>query len=215
MIKGLIFDLDGVIISTVRYHYSAWKKIADELNLKFSLADNELLKGVSRTRSFEIILDLNNVSMTPDEIQKWCDKKNGYYQEFISEITKDDLLPGVYEFITDAKRQNYKIALGSASRNSRQILKLSNIENLFDAIVDGNMVSSAKPDPEVFLKSAELLGLNPGECLVFEDSAAGIMAARNGEMSAVGVGNYEVKELADYFIPEFNNIELTTILKKI
>ena len=212
---GLIFDLDGVLISTVRYHFMAWKKIADELGLRFSVQDNELLKGVSRMKSFEIILELNGISMTPEEKQFWCERKNGFYIDFISTVTPADLLPGALDFLLQARELGFKIALGSASKNSRLVLKNSGIENLFDCIVDGNMVSLPKPDSDVFLKGAQLLGLLPEECAVFEDSAAGIMAARNGKIPVIGVGNYEIREMADYFISGFDAVDPQLIINKL
>ncbi len=213
MIKGLLFDLDGVIISTVKYHFLAWKRIADELGLSFTEENNELLKGVSRTRSFEIILELNNKKMSDEEIAKYCEIKNGYYRKYLELITENDLLPGVKDFLLSVKEKGYKISLGSASKNSPYILEKTNIKSLFDALVDGNMVSKAKPNPEVFLKGAETLGFNPEECLVFEDAAAGIEAAHAGGMKAVGVGNLEVKDCADLFIPSFVGVEIEDLVK--
>ena len=214
MIQGLIFDLDGVLVDTAKYHYLAWKKLCGELGFHFDINDNELLKGVSRVRSFEIILEINNRKMSEEEITKYCTIKNGYYLEYIERLTAEDVLPGVREFLEDAKRAGYRIALGSASKNSRLILERLNITDLFDAIIDGTKVQNAKPDPEVFLKGAEELGVKPEDCIVFEDSAAGITAARNGKMCAVGVSNPEIRDYCDYFIRSFAEISPEVLVKK-
>ncbi len=215
MIRGLIFDLDGVLVDTAKYHYLAWKRLCAELGYKFDINDNELLKGVSRIRSFEIILEINNVTKTPEEIEHYCGIKNGYYLEYIRRLTEDDILPGAKEFLEDAKRLGYKLALGSASKNSRLILDRLKIEDMFDAIIDGTKVQSAKPDPEVFLKGAAELGLKPEECIVFEDSAAGITAARNGHMRPVGVSNPEIRDYCDYFIRSFAETTAEVLVKKV
>lgn len=213
--RGYIFDLDGVIVDTAKYHYLGWKRLADELGLHFSEQDNELLKGVSRIRSFEIILELNGREMPQSEIEKYCTVKNEYYVEYIRQITPDELLPGVRDFIREIRKQGIGTALGSASKNARTILNKLEIEDLFDAVVDGTMVSRAKPDPEVFLKGAEMLGAAPADCIVFEDAVAGIVAAHNGGMKAVGVGNSEVRECCDLFIPSFGGVTAAVIEKKL
>ena len=215
MIKGLIFDLDGVIVDTAKYHYLAWKRLADELGLRFSIQDNELLKGVSRTRSFEIILELNGTEMRTEDIERFCTQKNRYYVDYISRITSDEILPGVEAFLADAKKGGFRTALGSASKNAGLILERTGIGAYFDAVVDGTKVSLAKPNPEVFLKGAEALSLKPSECIVFEDAVAGIVAAHNGGMKAVGVGNSELMNLCDCYISSFNDLSPSVIIKKI
>lgn len=214
MIKGLIFDLDGVIVDTAGYHYLAWKKLADELGLRFDNHDNELLKGVSRIRSFEIILSLNGVEMPEADKNTYCSIKNGYYVEYLRRLTPNDILPGASGFIARARAEGYRIALGSASKNARSILDRLEIGDMFDAVIDGTMVSRAKPDPEVFLIGAHALGLLPEECLVFEDAVAGIVAAHNGRMKAVGVGNSEVAACCDCFISSFNDTSPSVLIKK-
>lgn len=214
MIRGLIFDLDGVIVDTAKYHFLAWKKLCDQLGFKFDINDNELLKGVSRVRSFEIILDINGQKMSEEKIQKYCTIKNKIYLEYINRLTEDELLPGVKDFMTKARDKGYKTALGSASKNSLLILERLHIHEMFDAIIDGNKVSNAKPDPEVFVKAAQELGLQNSECIVFEDSVAGIVAAHNGGMKAIGVGNAEVQSYCDYFIKGFSNIDECVLIKK-
>lgn len=215
MIKGLLFDLDGVIVDTAKYHFLAWKSLCDQLGFKFDLADNELLKGVSRIRSFNIILELNNQIMSEEEVEKYCTLKNELYLKYINNLTEDEILPGVREFMADARKRNYGIALGSASKNSRLILDKLHLTDMFDVIIDGNKVSNAKPDPEVFTKGAEELGLKAEECVVFEDSVAGIVAAHNGNMKAIGVTNPEVTDYCDYYIKSFLNLNIDVLMRKV
>ena len=188
MIKGLIFDLDGVIVDTAKYHFLAWKSLADELGIPFNAADNERLKGVSRMASLEIILELGQKSFTQEEKETLCTRKNDLYLTYIHQMKKDEIFPGVREFIENARQDGYLISLGSASANAGLILDKLEIRGLFDAIVDGTVVSVAKPEPDIFMKAAELLGLPCRQCLVFEDSVAGIEAAHRAGMAAVGVG---------------------------
>ena len=215
MFSALIFDLDGVIVDTAKYHYLAWKKVADELGLRFNSRDNELLKGVSRQRSFEIILELNGRKESPEYIEKYCELKNEYYLEYINGLVPDEIFPGVREFMEEAKSSGLKTALGSASKNSRFILDKLGITDLFDVIIDGTKVSRAKPDPEVFLRGAQELHIPPYECVVFEDSAAGITAAHAGGMKAVGVSNSEVEQRCDYYISNFVDMNADVLLKKV
>ena len=215
MFNTLIFDLDGVIVDTAKYHYLAWKKITKELGFDFGIKDNELLKGVSRRRSFEIILELNHKTMSDEMIEENCRKKNEYYLEYIGGLKEEEILPGVKDFIEDARNENYSIVLGSASKNSRTILDRLRISDLFDSIVDGTRISNAKPDPEVFLQGAKDMNVQPEECIVFEDSAAGISAAHNGKMKAVGVSNHEIRSYCDYFFEGFANTDIKTLIRKI
>lgn len=214
-IKGLLFDLDGVIVDTAKYHYLAWKQLADELGITFTKKDNERLKGVSRLRSFEIILELGGRTMSDEEKEKYCTKKNEIYLSYIKELKSDEVLPGVIDFLTDARRKGYKLALGSASKNSRLILEKLEILNLFDEIVDGTVVSKAKPDPEVFLQCANKLKLPKDSCIVFEDAAAGIEAAHNAGMRAVGIGTAENLPQADMLLPGLYNITIDEIRNKL
>lgn len=203
MHKGLLFDLDGVIVDTAKYHYLAWKDLADQLGINFTEKDNERLKGVSRMRSFEIILEIGNRSMTTEEKEHYCKLKNEQYLQYIMQLKREEILPGVKEFLESSRKNGYRIALGSASKNSMLILERLGLLDDFDEIIDGTKVSSAKPDPEVFLKGAESLGLTASECIVFEDSAAGIEAAHRGGMKAVGIGTFENLPEADVLIPGF------------
>jgi beta-phosphoglucomutase len=214
-IKGLLFDLDGVIVDTAKYHFLAWKKLADELNIDFTIQDNERLKGVSRMRSFEIVLEIGGVTMSEEVKEKNCEKKNDIYLEYINQLKAEEILPGVREFLTDARRNGFKIALGSASKNSRLIMEKLGIMDLFDEIIDGTVTSKAKPDPEVFLKGAEFLKLPYDSCIVFEDAAAGIEAAHNAGMLAVGIGTTRNLPEADILLPGFKNIFIEEILKKL
>lgn len=211
MHKGLLFDLDGVIVDTAKYHYLAWKDLADKLGIEFTKQDNERLKGVSRMRSFEIILEIGNREMTLEEKEHYCTLKNDHYLEYIMKLEKDEILPGVKEFLDSSREKGYKIALGSASKNSMIILERLGLLDSFDAIIDGTKVSSAKPDPEVFVKGAESLGLDVAECIVFEDAAAGVEAAHRGGMKAVGIGDVENLPDADMIIPGFAGITIEEI----
>lgn len=213
--KGLLFDLDGVIVDTAKYHYLAWKALADELGIPFTEQDNERLKGVSRMASFEIILEIGGRAMSEEEKETSCSKKNARYVSYIEQLTEDEILPGVREFLTGARKEGYKIALGSASKNSPLILDRLGIAGLFDAVVDGTAVSKAKPDPEVFLRGARELGLASEACVVFEDAAAGVQAAHNAGMKAVGVGSPEILSQAELVIPGFASVTAGGLLARL
>ncbi|WP_295795732.1 beta-phosphoglucomutase [Mucilaginibacter sp.] len=207
-IKACIFDLDGVIVDTAVYHYKAWKRLADQLGLSFTEHDNELLKGVSRVRSLEIILELNHVTKTAEEQTELATQKNNWYVDMINQMTPAEILPGAKEFLEACRAAGIKTALGSASKNSSTILAKINMAHLFDAIVDGNHVSKAKPDPEVFLKGAEALGVSPAECVVFEDAIAGVEAAINGGMKVVGIGEPAVLNRANIVVSGLDKMSL-------
>lgn len=215
MIRGLIFDLDGVIVDTAKYHYLAWKELAGELGIRFTKKDNERLKGVSRVRSFEIILEIGGLTLPEERKQAYCTRKNDNYLEYIGRLTENEILPGAKQFLLDARAAGYRVALGSASKNTNLILEKLKITGLFDSVIDGNKVSKAKPDPEVFLKGAEELGLAPGECVVFEDAEAGVEAAHNAGMKAVGIGSRKRLPLADLNIPGFAGVAPRELLKKL
>jgi beta-phosphoglucomutase len=191
-LKACIFDLDGVIVDTAKYHYLAWKRLADQLNIDFTEKDNERLKGVSRMASLNIIMEIGN--RHPDDItkEKYAALKNEWYVDYIKRMTPDEILPGSVEFINELREAGIKIGLGSASRNTPLILERVGIENLFDAVADGNLVHKAKPDPEVFLTAAKMLNIAPRFCIVFEDAVAGVEAALNAGMICVGIGSVEV-----------------------
>ncbi|AIQ75693.1 beta-phosphoglucomutase [Paenibacillus odorifer] len=198
--KGAIFDLDGVIVDTAKYHYLAWASLADELGFKFTEEDNERLKGVSRLRSLDILLEVGGLEFEEAEKQAMAEKKNRLYVEYISRLEESELLPGVKEYLTGLRSRGIGIALGSASKNAEFILNKLNITDLFDAVVDGNKVSLAKPDPEVFLIAAQEIGLQPDGCVVFEDAEAGVQAGKAAGMKVVGIGKPEVLKEADLVV---------------
>jgi beta-phosphoglucomutase len=208
IIKACIFDLDGVIVDTAVYHYKAWKRLANELGFDLTEEQNEKLKGVSRVRSLELILQWGGVTKTAAEQEELAARKNEWYVEMINRMTPDEILPGAKEFLVACREAGLKTALGSASKNSGTILDKVGIAGLFDAVIDGNKVSKPKPDPEVFLKGAEELGMEPAVCVVFEDAIAGVEAAKNGGMKAVGVGSAEVLNEADLVISGLNEMSL-------
>ena len=202
--KAFIFDLDGVIVDTAKYHYLAWKKIADTLNIDFTHEHNELLKGVSRVRSLEIILGLGNVEATEEQKNEWLNQKNEDYLAYIDKMDDSEILPGVMRVLNFLKDHNQPIILGSASKNARPILEKVQILNYFDDIVDGNDVSNAKPDPEVFIVGARKANQTNENSIVFEDSVAGIEAANIAGMTSIGIGEASILNEAKF---NFNNFE--------
>ncbi|WP_282136445.1 beta-phosphoglucomutase [Seonamhaeicola maritimus] len=200
---GVIFDLDGVIVDTAKYHYLAWKELADDLGFEFTEEHNELLKGVSRVRSLEILLEIGNISISEEKKQEYLVSKNEEYLGYITKMGADEILPGASELLDALDNVGIKYVLGSASKNAPLILKQIGLFDRFAGIVDGNSVSKAKPDPEVFLIGAEKLNLTPKQCVVFEDAIAGIEAAKDANMISVGIGDENTLKEADY---NFNNL---------
>ncbi len=198
--KAALFELDGVMVDTAKYHYLAWKRLADSLGIPFDEQDNERLKGVSRMRSLEIVLELGGVTFPEDEKARLADRKNVWYVELISAMDASEILSGATAYLDALRRRGIRTALGSASKNARPILDRLGIADRFDAIVDGNMVSAAKPDPEVFLRGAAALGVECAACVVFEDARAGIEAAKRAGMRAVGIGDPRVLDNADFVV---------------
>lgn len=188
-----IFDLDGVLVDTAKYHYLAWKKLAARLGFDFTEEQNEALKGVSRMRSLEILLEAGGMAdrFSEEEKEQLAAEKNAMYVAYIQNLKQEELFPGVTETFAEMRKAGVKIALGSASKNARLILDRLGIASWFDAVIDGTKVTKAKPDPEVFLMAAQELRIEPGHCVVFEDSQAGLEAARRAGMLAVGVGKAE------------------------
>lgn len=186
--KGVVFDLDGVLVDTAIYHFQAWKRLANELGIDFTAAENEQLKGVSRMQSLEKILHWGRLDLDEKKKLLLAAQKNVWYLELIQQMDEGGLLPGARELLIWLHDQGFKVALGSASKNAKLILQRTGIESLFDAVVDGNVVNESKPNPEVFLRAATYLGLAPHDCLVFEDAQAGIDAGRAAGMMVVGVG---------------------------
>jgi beta-phosphoglucomutase len=207
--KGFIFDLDGVIVDTAKYHFLAWKKIANALGIDFTLEHNELLKGVSRVRSLEIILELGKVEASQADKEKWLIQKNEDYLSYLVDMNETEILPGVMKVLKFLKENNQPIALGSASKNARPILEKTGTLAYFDAIVDGNDVVNAKPDPEVFLHAARLLNVENEDAIVFEDSVAGVQAANIAKMISIGIGEEETLHEAEYIFKDFTQISST------
>ncbi|MEI6276131.1 MAG: beta-phosphoglucomutase [Prolixibacteraceae bacterium] len=212
-IQACIFDLDGVIVDTAKYHYIAWKEMAAELGFDFTEKENEWLKGVSRMRSLDILLEIGKVTKSEDEKKLLAERKNERYLEFVRHMTDEEILPGVSRFLDDLRSNGILIALGSASKNAPLILERIQIREKFDAVVDGNAVANPKPDPEVFLTCARLLKVEPEQCLVFEDAQAGIDAALNGGMKVIGVGSPDDLSFADHFIPGFKKLDYELVSK--
>ena len=213
--KAFIFDLDGVIVDTAKYHYLAWKKLANNLNIDFTHEHNELLKGVSRVRSLEIILGLGNVEASDEQKNEWLVQKNKEYLEYIDKMDDSEILPGVMEVLNFLKENNQPIILGSASKNARPILEKVNILNYFDDIVDGNDVSNAKPDPEVFIVGAKKANQTNENSIVFEDSVAGIEAANVAGMTSIGIGEASVLNEAKYNFNNFTEISTDFLVELI
>lgn len=205
--QGCIFDLDGVITDTARFHFLAWQRLAQSLGIAFTEHDNEQLKGVSRKESLERILAMGNKQLSPAEFEQAMARKNAWYVEYIATMTPADILPGVVEFLQQLRSQGIKIALGSASKNAPMILDRLGLTTMFDAVIDGNHTSRSKPDPEVFLLGAQALGIAPATCLVFEDALAGVEAAINGGFTAIGVGDPQVLTQADAVIAGFEGLK--------
>ena len=205
--KAFIFDLDGVIVDTARYHFHAWQRIADHLGIFFTPEHNEQLKGVSRVRSLDLILELGKVKASEAEKTKWLIQKNEDYLSHLVNMDHSEVLPGVLPTLQFLKEQNQRIALGSASKNARSILEKTGIFHYFDAIVDGNDIVNAKPDPEVFIDAARLLNTSNENAIVFEDSQAGIKAANTAKMTSIGIGEAKVLHEAKYIFKDFNHID--------
>ena len=208
---GVIFDLDGVIVDTAKYHFLAWKELADHLGFEFTEAHNELLKGVSRVRSLEILLDIGNVELSEEKKQEFLTSKNTHYLEYINKMGADEILPGASELLDTLDDLGIKYVLGSASKNAPLILKQVGLFDRFAGIVDGNSVSKAKPDPEVFLIGATKLNLKPENCIVFEDAIAGVEAANKANMISIGIGDEKTLHKADFNFNDLTEISSSFI----
>jgi beta-phosphoglucomutase len=209
-----IFDLDGVIVDTARYHFLSWKRLADQLGINFTEEDNERLKGVSRMASLDIILEIGNLILDEKRKLEYATLKNSWYVEYISKMTPSEILPGCVKFIKELRNANIRTAIGSASKNTPMILERVGIKDLFDAVADGNNITKAKPDPEVFLKAADMVGVKPGDCIVFEDAVAGIQAGLNAGMMCIGIGSPGILTKAHFVVPgiyEMNLEKLRTL----
>ena len=205
--KGFIFDLDGVIVDTAKYHFLAWQNLAKSIDIDFTHEQNEQLKGVSRVKSLEKILEWGNKTISEELFTSLMGKKNEEYLSFISKMTDEEILPDVPRVLDYLIEKAQPISLGSASKNARPILEKVHLLSKFDAIVDGNDVSKAKPNPEVFLIAAQHLNMKPEDCIVFEDSVAGVQAANTANMISIGIGEKDVLHEADYIFSDFTEIE--------
>ncbi|MGB7396112.1 MAG: beta-phosphoglucomutase [Pricia sp.] len=205
---AFIFDLDGVIVDTAKYHYLAWKKLANELGFEFTEKQNELFKGVSRKRCLEILLDIGNVDATQKQFDQWMVEKNEDYLSYIEDMDESEILPDIHKVLDYLKDRNVPMALGSASKNAKPILEKVKLLTYFDVVVDGTDVAKAKPDPEVFLIAAEKMGVRPEDCIVFEDAVAGIEAANNAGMTSIGIGDAQNLPQADHIFKDFTEISL-------
>ncbi|NOR27079.1 MAG: beta-phosphoglucomutase [Lutibacter sp.] len=204
---GFIFDLDGVIVDTAKYHYLAWRNLANSLDFDFSEEQNEQLKGVSRVKSLEILLEIGKIKLSEEKKETLLIEKNKEYLEYVYKMTSDEILPGVNQLLTFLEINNIKFVLGSASKNAQLILKKVGLLERFTAIVDGNDVSKAKPNPEVFLIGAKKLNMNAENCVVVEDAIAGVQAANTANMVSIGIGDENVLSEADY---NFNDMAAIT-----
>ena len=215
MKKAFLFDLDGVIVDTAKFHYLAWRNLAKEMHFNFTEEQNELFKGVSRVRSLEILLDLASYEATHEQKDRWLIQKNEEYLKYIDTMDDREILPDVLRVLDFLHEHKQGVALGSASKNARPILTKLNLIHKFETIVDGNDVTAAKPDPEVFLKGGEALQTQPTDCIVFEDSIAGIQAANTAGMVSIGIGEKAVLHEADYVFNDFTEMSDSFLVKLI
>ncbi|CCH54684.1 beta-phosphoglucomutase [Fibrisoma limi BUZ 3] len=214
VIKAFLFDLDGVIVDTAIYHYQAWKRLANELGFDISEEFNERLKGVSRMESLNLILEHGGLTLPDETRAELAAQKNEWYLELVSRMTPDDILPGVPQFFAQVRKAGLLTALGSVSKNAPLIIERIGMAQVFDAIIDGNKITRGKPDPEVFLKGADELEVNPAECVVFEDAVAGVEAGKRGGMFVVGIGSPGVLTLADMVAPSLQELTVEQVLDK-
>ena len=213
MVKAFIFDLDGVIVNTAEFHYRAWKRLADEECIPFSRELNEELRGVSRRESLNRLL--NGQKINESQAQEWMDRKNEYYLNALSELSPLDILPGVKDLLDELRLSEIKVSLASSSKNALGVIRKLGIEDYFDVDCDGNSADNAKPAPDVFIYAAQQLRVKQKDCLVIEDAAAGIMAANAADMFSIGIGSQERLQQATIIFPNFVNIHLEDILKKL
>lgn len=215
MIKACIFDLDGVIVDTAKYHFIAWRRLANELGFDFDESFNENLKGVSRMESLDLILEHGGKTLSDDEKIEWAEQKNIWYREFITKMEPDEILPGVLPFLDQLKEKGILIALGSASKNASTILDRLELSERFQAIIDGNKTTKSKPDPQVFELGAHQLGVQPNQCIVFEDAAKGIEAALAGGFWAIGVGSQQSLSEADIVIENMEALDFDKLIQEL
>ncbi|WP_254411685.1 beta-phosphoglucomutase [Dyadobacter diqingensis] len=214
-VQACLFDLDGVIVDTAKYHYLAWRQLANQLGFDLTLEQNELLKGISRMESLDIVLGIGGVQLDEEEKSKLAAEKNVRYLELCKQITPDDALPGVRGFLDELRADAIKVGLGSASKNARTILTNLDMLTYFDTIVDGNRVTKGKPDPQVFLMGAEDLSVAPEHCIVFEDAVAGIQSGNAAGMLTIGIGEQSVLNEADIVIKGFDGVSVDDLFEKL
>ncbi|MNB77060.1 Beta-phosphoglucomutase [compost metagenome] len=210
-IQACLFDLDGVLVDTAKYHYIAWKELADKLGFEFTEKDNERLKGVSRAASLNILLEIGGLTFSEDEKARLAEEKNNRYVEYISKMDSSEILPGALEFLKDCRDNGIKVALGSASKNAMTILNNTGLTPYFDAIIDGTKTSAAKPDPEVFLLGAQELGVPAENSIVFEDAEAGVEAASRAGMASVGIGSPDTLGAANIVVPSLQDMNVARL----
>lgn len=213
MIQAVIFDLDGVIVDTAHYHFIAWQRLAKELGVDFTEKENEQLKGVSRMKSLEIILELGKITLHEQKKVELANKKNSWFVDYIKAIKPEEIFPGVREMLEKLKSQGIKVGLASSSKNADTVITLLEIKEQFDAVVDGTMIVHTKPDPEIFLLAAKKLGVVPQNCLVFEDAEAGVEAALAAGMKCVGVGSAEQLGKADFIVKKTADFDFNLLSK--
>lgn len=207
--KGLIFDLDGVIVDTAKYHYKAWKRLADEIGVDFDEQKNEKLKGVNRKDS---LIRLLGYEPEASQTEKWCAQKNSYYLEYLETINASDILPGAVSFLEAAHASGrFKTALASSSKNAMLVLEKLNLTKYFNAVVDGTNITQAKPHPEIFLTAASKIGTKPEESIVIEDAESGVEGAKRADMLCVGIGDPRYLKAADHVIKDLSQIDLDTV----
>lgn len=212
MIKACLFDMDGVIVDTAKYHFLAWQRLADSLGVPFTEEQNEQLKGVSRADSLDRILSWGNLTLPQERKEDLMRLKNDWYLEYVATVTPAEMLPGVHVFLQELKKNGIKIGLGSSSKNAMLILEKLEIIDLFDTIIDGNKVTVSKPNPEVFLRGARELNLSPKEIIVFEDAQSGVKAAMDGGFHCIGIGDPEVLKEAHVVIPGLEGMTFPTVM---
>ncbi|ASA20096.1 beta-phosphoglucomutase [Paenibacillus donghaensis] len=210
-IKACLFDLDGVLVDTAKYHYIAWKELAESLGFLFTEQDNERLKGVSRVASLNILLEIGGLTLDEEEKAQLAERKNNRYIEYIAKMDSSEILPGALKFLEECRDQGIKVALGSASKNAMTILNNTGLTPYFDAIIDGTHTSAAKPDPEVFLLGATAVNIHPEHCVVFEDAEAGIIAATRAGMISVGIGSPQTLRAANMVVPSLAHISVAVL----
>lgn len=212
--KACIFDLDGVIVDTAKYHFVAWKKLAEELGVSLTEDDNERLKGVSRMESLNIILSLGGLDVDDSEKIRLADKKNAWFVNYINEMKKEEIFPGVISLLQSLREKKTKIALASSSKNAKTVIDKLEIRDWFEVIVDGTMITHSKPDPEIFLLAAERLGLEPKDCIVVEDAEAGVEAAKSAGMKCIGIGSVAQLGKADVVVNQIQELNTETLEKQ-